>query len=382
MDEPPPEAKNPGSKARPPSAATLMVALWRALQPWAGRAVFLTVLFMSGLAFYMKYHAESNLLSVFLAYLPSWVMALPMAAALILAGLFACWRAALSCVIATVIIIGWLGGASLRWGAGIAEKGAADCLSVLTYNRGQGSEKVLTDFAEGARLDIAVFQDAARRLPQIKALPQFASHVFHTVNGEFILLSKWPVLEDQPLLLTWPGSPKGVCSAGTRSIINWGGRHVAVYNIHLPTPRDLLSWYSQRGTFLYGILGLVPHTPLYHMHQKYVATWAARVSLVEQLVARVRAENVPVVLLGDLNLPPLGKAYHLLSGLLQDVHDAAGVGFGHTFPGNMTSVLRLFSPWIRIDHVFASSHWKGISCSVSQGARSQHLPVRAVLQLR
>jgi endonuclease/exonuclease/phosphatase (EEP) superfamily protein YafD len=353
---------------------------WQAFRPWASRAALIITLGTAALAFHIQYYAESNLLTVFLAYLPVWVMALPLAVALAVAGMFACWRAALLCVVTAVGIVTWLGGHHFPGRAVSAGKGG-DTISVLGYNRGQGSEKVLSAFAEQVRPDIVVFQDAARRLPQLMALPQFASHSFNSSHGEYVLLSCWPVLESQPLFLKWAGSPKGGCQGGVRSVIDWNGRRVVVYNIHLPTPRDLLSWYSRRGTFLYGILGLVPHTPFYIRHQEYLAIWTSRVGLMEQLAERIRSEVDPVVLLGDLNMPPVGKAYHLLSTLLQDAHAEAGSGFGHTFPGNMTSILQRFSPWIRIDHVFASRQWEIVSSHVSPAGKSQHLPVAVSLRL-
>jgi endonuclease/exonuclease/phosphatase (EEP) superfamily protein YafD len=371
-----------GEKTRGLTVADHLLALWKACRAWVFRGTVLLVGGMACLVWLTKYHAESNLLTVFVAYLPVWVAALPFLATLFAGLLFLCWRSTLVSLVMPVVIILWLGSYSISWGPPAPAAPAAGSFSVMTYNRGQGSDKVLTSFAAQSQPDVAVFQDAARRLPRLAALPQLAGHYHAFQDGEFVLLSRWPLVQNEALQLTWTDAASGVCRAGTRSVIDWEGRRVVVYNIHLPTPRDLLHWYARRGTFLYGLLGLVPHTPLHARHQLYLGMWQARVALVSQLVSRVLAEQDPVILLGDLNLPPAGQGYHALCGVMQDAHAVAGKGFGHTFPSNMKSMARLFAPWIRIDHVFASSGWEVLSSGVSPGGVSQHLPVGAVLRLR
>lgn len=368
-------------KSQRPKVRLHVLALWGACRPWVFRITLMMGGGMTLLVWLVKYHAERNLLSVFLSYLPVWVVALPLLFSLAAGCLFLCWRSLLVSLGLFVWIVVWLGGYRFLSGSSFLVP-AAGALSVMTYNRGEGSGKMLGAFMEENNPDVAVFQDAARRFTQLTALPQFARHSHTFQHGEFVLLSRWPLVESEPLRLTWPERSTGGGLVGTRSVVDWNGTRVVVYNIHLPTPRDLLYWYGRRGTFLYGLLGLVPHTPLHARHQRYLDAWRARLSLVSQLASRVRGERDPVLLLGDLNLPPAGEGYHKLCGVLEDAHEAAGSGFGHTFPSNVTSMARLFAPWIRIDHVFASSHWKALSCGVFRGQDTQHLPVGAVFTLR
>jgi endonuclease/exonuclease/phosphatase (EEP) superfamily protein YafD len=363
------------------SAGALLRALWCACRIWAGRAAWLVILANLTLVLLVKFRAESNLLTAFLAYLPAWVVVLPLVGAMLLGILFACWRATAFAVLLAVIAVPWLGGYSMSGKASSQKKYEGESLTVMTYNRGQGASDVLAAFATATAPDIAVFQDAARRLPQFAAQPHFVSHTFNHQHGEFALLSRWPLLENKPLNLFWPEKAAGVFLAGIRSVIDWNGRRVVVYNIHFPTPRDLLYWYAKRGTFLYGLLGIIPGTFLHERHQQYLATWAARVGLASQLAARIHQESDPVILMGDLNFPPAGQAYHLLCKTLQDAHVAAGSGFGHTFPGNMQSLGRFISPWVRIDHVLTSRHWEVLSCQVAAPGHSQHLPVGAKFKL-
>jgi len=358
---------------------TCLVGLWMRLRAWTFRITLITACGVAAMALLIHAQAESNLLSIFLAYLPAWVVVLPLLATLVASFFFACWRSAFVSAAGALMIVLWLAGYSFAGGA--RPQSAGQALKVITYNRGQGSEKVLADCAVTNQPDIAVFQDAGRRLAHLAALPAFAQNQHTFQDGEFVVLSRWPLVENEALQLHWPEAETKVWRAGTRSVIDWNGRRVVVYNLHFPTPRDLLYWYAKRGTFLYGVLGLIPHTPLHARHQQYLAYWAARVDLAAQIAQRVRGEQYPVVLLGDLNFPPLGKGYALIHGVLQDAHQAAGNGFGFTFPSNFKSIGRLFAPWIRIDHVFASAQWEILSCGSPSGGVSQHLPVVAELKL-
>ena len=377
---------SPKSKAVPADGNSLrrlifarLLIQWKALRVWTFPITLITVCGVAAMALLIHTQAESNLLSIFLAYLPAWLVVLPLLATLAAGFFFACWRSAAVSIVCALVIVLWLGGYSFSGGP--HPQSAGQALRVMTYNRGQGSEKVLAAFANANQPDIAVFQDAGRRLAQLAALPAFAHHQYTFQDGEFVVLSRWPLLENEPLQLHWPEAKTKIWRAGTRSVIDWNGRRVVVYNLHFPTPRDLLYWYATRGTFLYGVLGAIPHTPLHARHQQYLAYWAARVDLAAQVVERARAELDPVVLLGDLNVPPLGRGYALFRSVLQDAHQRAGNGFGFTFPSNFKSFGRLFAPWIRIDHVFASAQWEIQSCGRSSGAVSQHLPVAAVLKL-
>lgn len=370
-----------GAESEHPSAQILvhLAGLWKSLRRWVFLWTLIVFAAVFCLAIVIRYQAEKNLLSVFLAYMPAWVVSLPLLLTLGAGMVFACWRSlALSACGATLLVL-WLGGYSFGWNT--LQGGREDTslrLSVMTYNRGQGSEKMLIDCAEASQPDIAVFQDSGHRLSRFAALPVFSKHRYTAQDGEYAILSRWPLLETQPLQLSWPSAKSKIWRAGTRSVIDWNGRRIIVYNIHFPTPRDLLFWYAKRGTFLYGVLGLFPYTSWNLRHQQYLSYWESRVSLAAQIADRLRVETEPVIMMGDFNFPPLGRSYDAISGILRDSHVESGGGFNYTFPGNFKSIGRLIAPWLRIDHVFVSSSWKILSCKAYKTGESQHLPVVAV----
>lgn len=357
--------------------------LWRRLGSKIREPLWLLLVF--SILFYVaiKYRAESNLLTVFLSYLPAWTLASLPVLCLLTSVIFANWHLSFASAVVAVTGTLWLGGFHLRvpWRErqGVKE---LQTLKVMTYNRGQGASRVLGDFQRQIDADIAVFQDAGRRLSQISEMPEFSGFRHGQQVGEFVLISRWPIVESAALDLDWTETPGRRYRAGCRTIVDWDGTLVAVYNLHLPTPRDLLYWYASRGTFLYGLLGLVPGTPLAERHLLYLRPWRARIEMISRISALVRDEVVPVVLMGDLNMPPAGESYQILCDLMQDAHMAAGSGFGSTFPANLRSIARVGSPWLRIDHIFLSGHWKVILCESGLNYSSQHLPVGAILRLR
>ena len=382
MESPVAEKEGTGIEPPQPSISAHVRGLWLALRSRFFSATVVAILGVLGTGVFMRFRAEDNLLCIFLAYLPVWVLALPLLVTMAAGIFFACWRSVLASLTSAVLLVLWLSGYSFKRNV---PRGGGDknslMLSVMTYNRGQGSEQVLIDCAASCHPDVAVFQDAGHRQARLAGLPVFAQNRHSMQDGEYVLLSRWPLLENQSLILNWSQVPSGIWRAGTRSVIDWSGRRVVIYNIHLPTPRDVLFWYAKHGTFLYGVLGFLPGTPLHARHEKYQAYWGARVELTSQIIKKVLSETEPVIVMGDFNMPPLGISYQHLTRYMQNAHCAAGAGFGYTFPSDFKSIGRIVTPWVRIDHIFASSQWRILSCSVCSGHISQHLPLEAVVAL-
>jgi endonuclease/exonuclease/phosphatase family metal-dependent hydrolase len=92
-----------------------------------------------------------------------------------------------------------------------------------------------------------------------------------------------------------------------------------------------------------------------------------------QAVARHMAKSPhPVILLGDLNDPPVSYVYRLLSKNKQDSFCEKGFGIGSTFAGNL--------PFLRIDYVLPDAHFKVLRHRVLDSKLSDHYPVQVTLR--
>jgi endonuclease/exonuclease/phosphatase family metal-dependent hydrolase len=88
---------------------------------------------------------------------------------------------------------------------------------------------------------------------------------------------------------------------------------------------------------------------------------------------RVREEDGPVLLLGDLNMTDQSPAYRFLAAELQDAHRQAGWGFGFTYPYRLRlGGLPVPGPVVRIDYILFSEHYCATWTRVACGGGSDH----------
>lgn len=130
----------------------------------------------------------------------------------------------------------------------------------------------------------------------------------------------------------------------TRAVVTFGGREVAVYNIHLLPPRRLDYTIDGRLQFA-------------------------------GLLETLSAETLPYVVAGDFNLTgdtPQHRDLRRIGAV--DAHDAAGRGRGATWPVN--SFLR-YAPGLGLDHVYVGNGLAAVRCETGEGRGSDHRPVIA-----
>jgi vancomycin resistance protein VanJ len=136
-----------------------------------------------------------------------------------------------------------------------------------------------------------------------------------------------------------------------------------------------------------------PHGPVTVINvHAYKHGWRERHRLMEALMAEdVITADGPLILGGDFNTNEQSETYRMIRRHLSSAHDAAGCGFGFTFP----TTSRFFSfrrlgplprfpvpPLIRIDHIFHSAHFSTLSArTLKNPGGSDHRPVVAELSL-
>ncbi len=352
---------------------------WR----WCGRlAVALLLLWTVAvglLALCLRFLGESNLCTAFLLFLPPAIWLLP-GVVIWPVTLLLRWRAALVLGAAAVLIVGLSSG----WRSGAApipvskDQRDSDVLVILTNNRGQGGGHSLRPFKNLIQPDLMVFQESSARASSYLSDPGYEEFSHGDSVGEFTLLSRFPVTPGR--LLTWVGRPSGdAFSYAARFEVDWNGRQIAIYVVHLRSPREALlalRW----GAFLRGIP--LPVKNWQERADLETAFWLDQMAMAEDLESQISADPLPCIIAGDFNAPHLGAIHRRLTRQLQDAHAEAGSGWGFTFPGETRNPLAFGGPWLRIDHVLVDSQWSPEVCWTEESRKSQHRAVAASIRWR
>ncbi len=278
------------------------------------------------------------------------------------------WRSLPPLAAAALVILGPFMGWQLDRGAPAADAYAAPSLTLMTWNRGQHGGQTPLDFKRRQQPDLLVLQEAAQRERAFARSSDYGDYAAYQCAGEHTLLSKFPILESSLL-------PAGAA----RFVIDWNGRRIAVYSVHLRTPRDVLLSQWKGGLF-YGMLGF-PGTPWAERSAQYQVFWDGQLDAAAKILDAVRQDPLPALIAGDFNSPHTGHIRHLFSRDLGDAHAEAGAGFGFTFPGRTRNPFSAGGPWLRIDYIFFSRHWSAMTCTTEAERASQHRAVAARLAL-
>jgi vancomycin resistance protein VanJ len=326
---------------------------------WLGGIYLLFVLF-AWVA--MDWWAEYFLAAWVLLFAPPWVLVLPILLFAFLAWRRKRWRMLAGYTAAAVLLL--FGFARFRFNFGSAPEAA---FTVITHNIGQGNRLSFERYFGGDAPDVVLLQDARGRQP---AYERIYPHAQVRGVGQFLLITPHPIEAAAPVSgVQWRGSP-----VAARYVINYKGQSVALYNVHLPTPRRQLSGaFSPRV-----VLEMVrlSEAPLGE-YPSYRAWLEARVKMARELAAVFAEEKLPFLVGGDFNTPDRGVVYRTFAGPLQDAHADAGLGWGYTFPNGEGRLIRYFGPWLRLDYVFAGKGWTPVDSRVGPDRKSQHRPVLA-----
>jgi endonuclease/exonuclease/phosphatase (EEP) superfamily protein YafD len=367
------EEEKPSAEVRLSLGGLLFRLVRRAVQV----LTFLAAGAALGLWVFLNFVGYHNPASAFLLFMPAWLWCLPAMLMLPLALILDFKKSGLLALITVVVylglLLGWKGSSpSPRKPAGEV------MLSVLTYNRGQAQGTSLQPFKAQVMPDVIAMQDAGRRAMNYKNADGYQEFTHVDGVGEFVLLSKHPIISKELLSFAPSDNPTMKVPVAARFQIEMATAKVAIYSVHLPTPRPILQ--SERwGGFLWGILGF-PGTSWAQKRETRQQYWDGKLSLATQLADAIRAEQLPCVVVGDFNTPALGTVYRMFASDLQDGHLAAGQGYGYTFPGVTNNPAAFGQPWLRLDHVFADEkHWRFVQHVTEPDRGSQHRAVFAQL---
>jgi endonuclease/exonuclease/phosphatase (EEP) superfamily protein YafD len=340
------------------------------LQKWIRRLlIFTTIAYTVSLCLILlalEYHGEHNLTLAFFLYAPPLGWLLPLIPLVPLCLLF-CHRWTLVYIPCVLILL--LGYMDYNWTGGSKPEGPS--LKIVVNNIGQKGKTSLTPFIEQEQPDVIALQEAGRERQFAAAYPD--RHV--VAVGEFTLISKYPILKSGVVReATWLGKP-----AAAWFEIEINGAPIAIYNIHIPSPRSDLSKLRGRGLAL-GVIGWAG-SYFGEVRDRYQESWNLRVEFADALAEVIENDPRPKLAVGDFNMPNHGRVYHRMTRNLSDAFEESGRGYGFTMPGKTRNPLALFGPWMRLDYVLCGEGLRPADCRVEPNRQSQHRAVVAVIEL-
>ena len=244
-------------------------------------------------------------------------------------------------------------------------------ITAVTFNAGESNRPQFLAFLQSEKPDLILLQDARGRSAELaaKIAGMSASEV-----GQFALVSKFPVQKAAFVAdVKWRDQP-----IAARYEVAIEGRVVAIYSVHLPTPRQELSRFLGGRRLLGDLVGRRHREPGFGNYREWLDE---RIKLARALAATFASEKLPMIVGGDFNTPDHGYIYHLFASELTDAFDRAGRGWGLTFPGSTRNPISLFGPWLRLDYFFVGRGWRVTECRPEEGRKSQHKAVLARFEL-
>ena len=244
----------------------------------------------------------------------------------------------------------------ISWGVFFLPRGPEDVVTaaeirILTFNLQAPNEDAvasLVDIVREVDADIVAVQElsipAADRFSTALAdlYPHQALHPQQSGHLGQGIMSRFPILEDG----YWQEQEEPMPLGHQRVVMEIDGVEAVIYNTH-PVP---------------------PYTPNAGT-RSVVHTRALR-----YVINQAKDETAPVIVLGDFNMSDHFHEYRRIVEEFTDAYKAVGdIGFGFTYPHDKWTGV---PPLVRLDYVFYSNDWQGISADVWPGSgSSDHAPL-------
>jgi endonuclease/exonuclease/phosphatase (EEP) superfamily protein YafD len=311
---------------------------------WIRKALgWVTLGYVAGLVLLLlglEWWGERSWIFSVLLYAPIQTCLLPLALLTPLCLLFR-WRMVFWHILAMVILI--FGYMTFRWSSVPPPNGGE--LKAVTFNFGESNRPQFMAFLAAEKPDVILLQDARNRGADLasKIPGMYASDL-----GQFAFLSKFPIQKAAVV----DGVEIGGQPVAARYEIQFQGRTVAIYSVHLPTPRQQLSRFLGGRRIIGDLVGHGHREANYGNYREWIEE---RIRLAKELAKVFAEEKEPMIVGGDFNTPDHGYIYHLFASEMTDTFAHVGRGWGLTFPGSTHNPISFFGPWLRIDYFFTGT---------------------------
>jgi endonuclease/exonuclease/phosphatase family metal-dependent hydrolase len=301
-------------------------------------------------------------------YLPRIVFAIPLPILATLLLVLRLRRALLSQVVAAGLVLFPLMGLEVP-SLPPAPKPESAAFRLLSYNpnfASTGQDALIREIA-GIDPDIALFQQLYFTDQLTAALRSRYTEV--RTDGEFYIASRFPIRSTEiPPPLSYQRRNRSARFIRYQVDASFGP--LVIYSVHPASPRGQFA-AARSG----GLRQAIRSGALFSLAARpdIESDSGLRALQVLTMTRMADRETLPVIIAGDTNLPTLSPSLARFAKY-QDGFEAAGSGFGYTFPSDR--------PWMRIDRIFASGHLEFRSFRLGCGMVSDHLCVYADVQAR
>lgn len=333
---------------------------------WSTRLTIIYALILAAVSGGNLVGADRWWLGALNLYLPQWLWALP--------GLLLFFWALLTKrglawfpIVCVLWALGPMMGLHVHLRGEARNRANGGTLRVLSCNVKYGSRDIRSLVADirVEKPDVVLLQDAGgvMRGPLGEALQSWNVREF----GQYVTASRFPLPAAE---IRWISFLRERHTFW-RCVLELEGRSLAVYNVHLQTPRWGLN-----------ALRRARHRPwsLPDAFRDLQANADIRLEQARLLASSVGQETLPVILGGDLNSPPGSAVLKTLKVAgLKDAFAEAGLGYGYTY-GQFLLRRRLSEfriPWLRLDYIMTGGALRAERCWTGSPEASDHLPVIA-----
>ncbi len=359
--------KSPTTVERPPSSPALTPPASR-LQRWVWRLSIGNLLLAAGVWVLIRFVSERWWLSTAVVYLPRSPLLVP-SLLLALVSLLVARKAVLLNLAAGLLIAGPVMGASLNLSPveeAAIDKSRSRAMRVLSCN----VQSFLPDFPlelteiAAARPDLVAFQEA---FGESQELVRYFDGWTTIRENEYFVAARHPLR----LLATCQSEPFDRIAAIAVEVAAPRGKFL-VFNVHQTTARHGLTNLTADSLISGAGIAQVER----HIQQREEEALAVR-AFIEQ-----NRGDLPVLIVGDFNMPDDSSIYQACWGDLQNAFQQVGTGYGYTAPCQTKCRWPTGFPWARVDHILTDDHWKIHRCRIGEKDGSDHRLITAIVELR
>ena len=347
------------------SAASSSLRLWSRRSVTSGAAIYLLALIAYWI---LRITLQDGVWWLALVNEFAPLVFVPLPLVLILSLLLRARRWQILAILHSLILVAWWGPRFLPKPPPQATRNQ-ESLQVVSFNVWGDNTRLdeVEAWLRAVQADVVLLQEipdvyADNQVPELADLyPYQMSQSTSERRYGNLCLSRHPILSVEDL----PGA--GV-PAQQRITIDYEGRVIAVYNVHLAMPIGAPRFSHLPDNFVMEIASR--YNPI------------ARNTEIQRLLRRLQTEPHPYLVAGDFNMSEHTAIYTDIAAKMTDAYRVGSGGVGGTWPVAVVEELPSYlPPLLRVDYVWQSEHFLAVRAQRGPEMGSDHLPLYVQLEL-